>query len=168
LVCNEGELAGSSATIPDAAMGTVSIIPVNSAGLPGVVETANFSSFDATATIASLKAAGVRFFGAGVPSTDFEPEYLAISPDGTKAMVTLQEANAVAILDIATATFTSVAALGEKDFSTGRHDFSDRDGAGGASGIANPTTGNPVFGLYMPDAIASYQVGGQTYSSPHS
>ncbi len=163
LVCNEGELAGSSATIPDAAMGTVSIIAVDSAGLPGVVQTADFSAFDATATITSLKAAGVRFFGAGVPSTDFEPEYLAISPDGTKAMVTLQEANAVAILDIATATFTSVAALGEKDFSTGRHDFSDRDGAGGASGIANPTTGNPVFGLYMPDAVASYQVGGQTY-----
>ena len=162
LCCNEGELAGSSATIPDAAMGTVSIIAVDSAGLPGVVQTADFSSFDTTATIASLKAAGVRFFGAGVPSTDFEPEYLAISPDGTKAMVTLQEANAVAILDIATATFTSVAALGEKDFSTGRHDLSDRDGAG-ASNLINPTTGNPVFGLYMPDAVASYQVGGQTY-----
>ncbi len=162
LCCNEGELAGSSATIPDAAMGTVSIIPVNSAGVPGVVQTANFSSFDTTATIASLKAAGVRLFGDGVPSTDFEPEYFAISPDGTKAMVTLQEANAVAILDIATATFTSVTALGEKDFSTGRHDFSDRDGAG-ASNLINPVTGNPVFGLYMPDAVASYQVGGQTY-----
>jgi 2',3'-cyclic-nucleotide 2'-phosphodiesterase (5'-nucleotidase family) len=162
LVCNEGELAGASATIPDAAMGTVSIIAVDSAGLPGAVQTADFSAFDATATIASLKAAGVRFFGAGVPSTDFEPEFLAISPDGTKAMVTLQEANAVAILDIATATFTSVTALGEKDFSTGRHDFSDRDGAS-ASNLINPTTGNPVFGLYMPDAVASYQVGGQTY-----
>ncbi|MBJ7395911.1 MAG: choice-of-anchor I family protein, partial [Akkermansiaceae bacterium] len=162
LVCNEGELFGASATIPDAAMGTVSIIAVDSAGLPGAVQTADFSAFDATATIASLKAAGVRLFGAGVPSTDFEPEYLAISPDGIKAMVTLQEANAVAILDIATATFTSVNALGEKDFSTGRHDFSDRDGAS-ASNLINPTTGNPVFGLYMPDAIASYQVAGQTY-----
>ena len=162
LCCNEGELAGATATIPDAAMGTVSIIAVDSAGLPGVVQTADFSAYDAPATIASLKAAGVRFFGAGVPSTDFEPEYLAISPDGIKAMVTLQEANALAILDIATATFTSVTALGEKDFSTGRHDFSDRDAAG-ASNLVNPTTGNPVFGLYMPDAIASYQVGGLTY-----
>ena len=143
-------------------MGTVSIIAVDSAGLPGVVQTADFSAYDAPATIASLKAAGVRLFGAGVPSTDFEPEYFAISPDGTKAMVTLQEANAGAILDIATATFTSVYALGEKDFSTGRHDFSDRDGAS-ASNLVNPTTGNPVFGLYMPDAIASYQVGGLTY-----
>ncbi len=163
LVCNEGELDGANAVIPDAAMGTVSIIPVNAAGLPGTVQTADFTSYDAPATIASLKTAGVRFFGNGVPSTDFEPEYLAISPDGTKAMVTLQEANAVALLDIATATFTSVVPLGEKNFSTGRHDFSDRDAAGAATGIFNPTTGNPVFGLYMPDAIASYQVGGQTY-----
>lgn len=162
LVCNEGELP-VNATIPDAAMGSVSIIAVDSVGLPSTVQTADFTSFDAPATIASLKTAGVRIFGNGVPSTDFEPEYLAISPDGTKAMVTLQEANAVAVLDIASATFTSVVPLGEKNFSTGRHDFSDRDAANGSSGIFNPTTGNPVFGLYMPDAIASYQVGGQTY-----
>jgi hypothetical protein len=92
-----------------------------------------------------------------VPSTDFEPEYLAISPDGTKAMVTLQEANAVAVLDIASATFTSVAPLGKKNFSALRADFSDADG------IKNPRTGQPVFGLYMPDAIASFSSGGQTY-----
>lgn len=164
LVCNEGELSTPQTTValavPDALMGTVSIIPVNAAGVPGTVQTADFTSFDAQT--AALKTAGVRIFDDGVPSTDFEPEYLAISPDGTEAMVTLQEANAVAILDIATATFTSVVPLGEKDFSLGKHDFSDQDGAGG-SNLVNPTLGNPVFGLYMPDAIASYQVGGQTY-----
>ncbi len=165
LVCNEGELSTPEVTIeaavPDAAQGSVSIIPVNAAGTPGTVQTANFASFDSQT--AALKAAGVRIFDDGVPSTDFEPECFAISPDGTKAMVTLQEANAVAILDIATATFDSVLALGEKDFSTGSYDFSDRDAAGGTTGIVNLTTGNPVFGLYMPDAVASYQVGGQTY-----
>jgi 2',3'-cyclic-nucleotide 2'-phosphodiesterase (5'-nucleotidase family) len=163
LVCNEGELAGTAASIPDAALGTVSIISVDAAGVPTTTATADFTSFDAPATIASLKASGVRLFGpAAVPSTDFEPEYLAISPDGTKAMVTLQEANAVAVLDIATATFTSVVPLGKKNFSTGRHDFSDRDGAGSTQ-LVNPTTGAPVFGLYMPDAIASYAFNGQTY-----
>ena len=164
LVCNEGELSTPETTIalavPDAAQGTVSIIPVNAAGVPAAVQTADFAAFDAQT--ASLKAAGVRIFDDGVPSTDFEPEYLAISADGTKAMVTLQEANAVATLDIATATFTSVVPLGKNDFSSGRHDFSDRDGAG-ASNLVNPTTGSPVFGLYMPDAIASYSAGGQTY-----
>lgn len=159
LVCNEGELPLPQTTValavPDAAQGTVSIVPVDATGIPGTVQTADFSAFDAQT--AALKAAGVRIFDDGVPSTDFEPEYLAISPDGTKAMVTLQEANAVAILDIASASFTSVVPLGEKDFSTLYADFSDQDGG------LNPTFGNPVFGLYMPDAIASYQAGGQTY-----
>jgi hypothetical protein len=160
LVCNEGELDGTAANIAaETVPGTVSIVDLTNLASP-VVTNAGFAGFNASA--AALKAAGVRIFNGGVPEFDFEPEYLAISPDGTKAMVTLQEANAVAILDIATATFTSVVPLGEKDFSTGKHDFSDRDGAG-ASNLVNPTTGNPVFGLYMPDAIASYQVGGQTY-----
>ena len=159
LVCNEGELSEPEVTIevavPDAAQGTVSIIAVDAAGVAGTVQTADFTAFDAQTT--ALKAAGVRIFDDGVPSTDFEPEYLAISPDGTQAMVTLQEANAVAVLDIASATFTSVAPLGKKDFSTLRADFSDQDG------VKNPRTGQPVFGLYMPDAIASFASGGQTY-----
>jgi 2',3'-cyclic-nucleotide 2'-phosphodiesterase (5'-nucleotidase family) len=158
LVCNEGELDGTAATIPDPAMGTVSIIAVNAAGVPGAVQTADFTAYDAPATITALRNAGVRIFGPNaVPSTDFEPEYLAISPDGATAMVTLQEANAIAVLDIATATFTSVLPLGKKDFSTLRADFSDQDG------VKNPKTGQPVFGLYMPDAIASFSTGGQTY-----
>ncbi len=161
LVCNEGELDGSNANIATENIpGTVSIINITNVAAP-TVQTAGFASFNAQA--AALKAAGVRIFEGGIPEFDFEPEYLAISPDGTKAMVTLQEANAVAILDIASATFTSVVPLGEKNFINGRHDFSDRDAAGGSSGLVNPTTGNPVFGLYMPDAIASYSVGGQTY-----
>lgn len=160
LVANEGELDGTAATIPDSAAGSVSIISVDASGVPTSSTTADFTAFDAQT--AALKAAGVRIFGAGVPSTDFEPEYFAISADSTKALVTLQEANAVAVLDIATSTFTSVTPLGKKNFATGRHDFSDRDGAA-ASNLINPTTGSPVYGLYMPDAVASYSASGQTY-----
>ena len=29
---------------------------------------------------------------------DFEPEYIAVDPDGSRAFVTVQEANAIAIL----------------------------------------------------------------------
>ena len=159
LTANEGEIIS---TVPDAAQGTVSIIDVSGGFASPTVSTADFTSYDAPATITTLQGDGVRIFQGGVPSTDFEPEYIAVSPDGTKAMVTLQEANAVAILDIATATFTSVKALGEKDFSSLLADFSDRDGPSGAT--ANKLTrGNPVFGLYMPDAIASYSAAGNTY-----
>ncbi|MGL5017075.1 MAG: choice-of-anchor I family protein, partial [Luteolibacter sp.] len=175
LVCNEGELYVTPAipattttpAIPavpavvgsETVPGTVSVVDLTNLATP-LVATAGFASFNSSA--AALKTAGVRIFNGGTPEFDFEPEYLAISPDGTKAMVTLQEANAVAILDIASATFTSVLPLGEKDFFGIYADFSDRDGSGNTA-LKNLTTGNPVFGLYMPDAIASYRVGGQTY-----
>ena len=159
LVANEGELVN---VIPDTAMGTVSIIDVSGGFAAAPVATADFTSFDLPATITALKNDGVRIFNGGVPSTDFEPEYIAVSPDGTKAMVTLQEANAVAILDIASATFSSVEALGEKDFSTLLADFSDRDGPSNTT-ATKLSRGNPVFGLYMPDSIASYSVAGNTY-----
>jgi hypothetical protein len=161
LVANEGELDGTSAVIPDSALGTVSIIDLANIAAP-VVTTADFTAYDAPGTIATLKADGVRIFANGLPSSDFEPEYIAVSPDSTKAMVTLQEANAVGILDIATATFTSVKALGKKNYAVGSYDFSDRDGPG-ATQMINFVNGRPVFGLYMPDAIAAYNFGGQTY-----
>lgn len=157
LVANEGEIVS---TVPDTAEGSVSIIDVSAGFSNPPVATAGFTAFDSQAQ--ALKDAGVRIFQNGVPSTDFEPEYIAVSADGMTAMVTLQEANAVALLDIANATFTSVVPLGEKDFKNLHADFSDRDGPGG-SAMINLTTGNPVFGLYMPDAIASYTTGGQTY-----
>ncbi|SKA86079.1 Uncharacterized protein YjiK [Prosthecobacter debontii] len=161
LTADEGEyqLGGT-----DPNPGTVSIIDVSAGFEAPTVATADFTAFDAQA--AALKAAGVRIFEESsvlrLPSLDFEPEYVAVSPDSTKAMVTLQEANAVAILDIATATFTDVLPLGEKDFSTLLADFSDRDGPS-SSNLINLTTGNPVFGLYMPDSISSFKAGGQTY-----
>lgn len=159
LVANEGEL--DCDPIDDVTPGSVSIIDVSDLSAPSVT-TADFTAFDSPETIARLRTEGVRIFENAKPSTDFEPEYVAVSPCGTKAMVTLQEANAVALLDIASATFTDVVALGEKDFSKLLADFSDRDGPGGATAI-KPTRGNPVFGLYMPDAIASYSVDGKTY-----
>ena len=168
LVANEAELdggvLGNADVAADTTLGTVSIIDVSGGFTTPVVMTADFTAYDTQ--VAALKAAGVRIFNNGtidaIPSRDFEPEYIAVAPDGLTAMVTLQEANAVAILDIATATFTSIKPLGKKDFSPLRLDFSDRDGPGGVA-LINPTVGNPVFGLYMPDAIASYSVAGQTY-----
>ncbi len=170
LVANEAELdggalPGSADVAADATLGTVSIIDVSGGFTTLPVATADFTAYDSQ--VAALRAAGVRIFkNAGgtdaIPSRDFEPEYIAVSPDGTTAMVTLQEANALGVLDIATATFTSIVPLGKKDYSPLRVDFSDRDGPGAAQ-LINPTVGNPVFGLYMPDAIASYSVGGQTY-----
>jgi len=158
LVANEGETAGNVAD--DTTKGGVTIVDVAGGFASPLVTTADFTAFDAQA--ATLVANGVRLFPGGVPSTDLEPEYFAMSADGKKALVTLQEANSVAVLDIDTATFTSIKALGKKNFATGEYDFSDRDGAG-AVALVNPRAGQPVYGLYMPDAVAAYSSGGATY-----
>lgn len=158
LVCNEGELSAPDGTTdPD---GSVSIINVSGGFASPTVTTATFTSFNGQE--ATLRTAGVRVFAGKSVSQDMEPEYLAVSPDSTKAMVTLQEANAVGILDIATATFTSIVPLGYKDFTNLLADFSDRDNAA-LNGVSIELKNSPVFGTYMPDGIAAFQSGGQTY-----
>jgi YVTN family beta-propeller protein len=81
-----------------------------------------------------------------------------VSADGKTAYVTLQENNALAIVDVATAKVTSIKPLGYKDHSLAGNglDASDKDNA------VNIKTW-PVLGMYLPDAIASYSVAGQTY-----
>jgi DNA-binding beta-propeller fold protein YncE len=97
----------------------------------------------------------VRIFGpnATVPQ-DLEPEYVAVSPDDGTAYVTLQENNAVGILDIDTGRWKVVRGLGFKDHSRTRNalDPSDEDG------IEIATRRN-VLGMYQPDAIAAYEDG---------
>ena len=157
LVANEGEVAADGT---DIAAGSLSIVDISTGVGTATVQTATFDSFNGQE--AALRAEGVRIFEGKSVSMDVEPEYIAISPDGTKAMVTLQEANAVAILDIATATFTDIVPLGLKDWTGLQLDVSDRDGPGDASAV-KPITDSHLFGLYMPDAIAGYSVGGQAH-----
>ena len=98
LVANEGE---PNSAYTDDPVGSVSVIDVATS----TVQDAGFSGFDAQK--AALIANGVRIFGPGASvSQDLEPEYIAVSPDGTKAYVTLQENNALAIVDISGATPT--------------------------------------------------------------
>lgn len=137
--------------------GSVSIIDISGGIVSATVQIVGFGAFNSQE--ASLKAAGVRIFGPGATvAQDLEPEYIAFSADGTKAFVTLQENNAFAVLDIPTATFTDIIPLGLKDFNAPGNtlDVSDQDGAINMQNW-------PVFGMYMPDAIASYTVGGNTY-----
>ena len=154
LVANEGEVLSNGFAGNDGA-GTVSIIDLSGGVAAATVQTAGFTAFDGQED--ALRAEGVRIFAGRSVSQDVEPEYIAISPDGTKAMVTLQEANAVAILDLATATFTDIVPLGLKDWTGLQIDVSDQDGG------VNLVTDSHLFGMYMPDAIAAYSVGGQTY-----
>lgn len=160
LVANEGEMALAS-TNPAGGNpeGSVSIIDVSGGFVAPTLQTATFTSYNGQE--ASLLASGVRVFPGNTAAQDLEPEYIAIAPDGLTAMVTLQEANAVAILNIATATFTGINPLGLKNYSTLLADFSDRDSA--TNGQAIELKNLPAFGIFMPDGISSYEVAGQTY-----
>ncbi|WP_309602326.1 choice-of-anchor I family protein [Sphingomonas sp.] len=169
LVANEGEatlFAAVSATNPSVnPVGSISIIDLSGGVAAATVQTVGFESFNDDA--AALIAAGVRLFVNSPGFTgltvaqDLEPEYIAIAPDGLTAWVTLQEANAVAVVDLSGAVpqVTQIIPLGLKDWSLGGLGFDGND----QDGAANFRTGLPVFGMYMPDAIDSYAVGGQTY-----
>ncbi len=157
LVANEGEPRDFTLGLAGDAEGSVSIIDAATFA----VSTAGFSSFDA----AALKAAGVRLFGPNqTPALNLEPEYIAVSADGTTAMATLQENNAVAIIDIATATVTGIKALGLKDHSLPGNgiDASDRDGAGNAALNGNIQQWN-VKGMVLPDGIAGFTQNGEQF-----
>jgi len=86
--------------------------------------------------------------GTAAPN-DLEPEYITTS--GDTAYVSIQEANAVGILDIPTGRFEVVRSLGFKDWSQSELDTSNGDDGG----ILLRSWEN-VFGMYQPDAIAAY------------
>ena len=111
--------------------------------------------------IATPGFAGVPTYGSHLRTNtgmDFEPEYIAIASDGTRAFVTLQEANAIAVLDFASNAFTAVIGLGAKDFSRPGNQIDPLDGDGKVEFIS-PT----AKGLYMPDGIAAYKWRGRTF-----
>ena len=87
--------------------------------------------------------------------TDFEPEYVTVQ--GNRAYVTLQENNAVATVDLPSASLVSVKGFGAKDVRTAGNEADLlRDGS---IDIDN----YPAKMMYMPDGIASQTVGGKTY-----
>lgn len=153
LVANEGEPSDDYLVDPE---GSVSVIDLRhgvSHLAQSDVRTAGFAAFN------GAPPPGVRVFGPNATvAQDMEPEYITVSPDSRTAWVTVQEANAIATIDIAHAKVTHLRALGTKDHSRPGQglDPSDRDGA-----VRIGTW--PVRGMYLPDSIASYRFLGQTF-----
>lgn len=152
VVANEGEPDGycDGGVDPE---GSISIIDVASRD----VSTADFQAFNGQED--ALRDAGVRIFGPGATvAQDLEPEYVAIDAASTTAWVSLQENNAFAIVDLASATVTDIVPLGYKDHSLAGNalDASNRDEAINI----RPW---PVSGMYQPDAIDAYTHGRSTY-----
>ncbi|OTG68854.1 alkaline phosphatase [Acinetobacter sp. ANC 4470] len=168
LVANEGEPSAGYAVDPQ---GSISIIDVSNIQRP-LVKTAGFSAWNSQKQ--SLLEAGVRIFGPdarqyanittqGIPTTtvaqDLEPEYITISTDGKTAWATLQENNAIAKIDLMKDEVVDIFPIGYKDHGLAENAF---DASDKNLGI-NIQAWSGVFGMYMPDTIAQYQVNGQTY-----
>ncbi|WP_156680085.1 choice-of-anchor I family protein [Sphingomonas profundi] len=155
LVANEGQ----AITPTNNPAGSVSIIDVSGGAANAVV--ANTIGFGfLTGGEALLKAGGLSLFPGQAAGTDVEPEYISVSPDGTRAYVTLQEVNAVAVIDLtdpAADRPLSILPLGSIDRTLpgNAFDASDRDGIS----LEN----FDVRSLLQPDAIASFAVAGTTY-----
>ncbi|MCA9957257.1 MAG: hypothetical protein KC434_21160, partial [Anaerolineales bacterium] len=106
----------------------------------------------------------VRIFGPNsTVAQAVEPEYIAVSADSSTAWVTLQENNAVAVIDINAGMVTGIVGLGFKDHALAENplDASNEDGPGGAGAINIANW--PVYGMYLPDSIATYEAGGSVY-----
>ncbi len=148
LTANEGEPSDDYTIDPE---GTVSIINTQD----------DFSVMTASFGDMMIEDMGTtRVFGPDATvAQDLEPEYIALSPDGSVAFVALQENNAVAVIDVASANVEAVVGLGFKDYSLEENaiDASNEDGA------INIRSWDNVYGMYQPDGIATYEVDGEVY-----
>jgi hypothetical protein len=121
-----------------------------------IVDTEKQSATTIDFTNVVIPSSGMKFFNIDKAS-DIEPEYIAINDSGTKAYVTLQENNGVAIIDLASKTIEKIVALGFKDFSLVGNEI-DANKNNQVS-LINVN----AFGMYQPDSIAVYTVNGEDY-----
>lgn len=150
LVANEGTPTGSldpvgGVSIIDVASRTVNTVNLDPS-IPGYGSLRQFPTSGSTPTRPNFS------------PMDPEPESIAIDKSGTRAYVTLQEANGLAVLNLQTQSFEKIVGLGLKDFSLPGNAIDPHDQEGRIE-LRNA----PVKGLYQPDGIAAYESGGKTF-----
>ena len=146
LTANEGEPSDDYSVDPE---GGFTLIDLADGPANATVTQISLAGFDVPVGARIVKP-GQTF------AQDAEPEYVTFSADGATAYATLQENNAIALIDIASATVRNIVGLGVKNVSRMSHDMSNKD-----DGINLKRW--PVLMMYKPDALASYQVNGATY-----
>jgi hypothetical protein len=158
LVANEGEPTGYGRPDDVDPPGSVSVVEL----LPRsrlTVHTIGFDAFDPGGARADDLDPIVRVYGSALPLLDLEPEYLTVATDSRTAWVSLQENNAIAVLDLDTLDVTRIDPLGWKDHSVAGNgiDASDQDGGIHIQPWAD------VRGMYQPDALAVFDIDGRPF-----
>jgi 2',3'-cyclic-nucleotide 2'-phosphodiesterase/3'-nucleotidase/5'-nucleotidase len=154
LVANEGEPNDDYTNDPE---GSVSIIDLRWGIWWARARTADFTKYNNQKD--ELIAKGIRIFGPNsTVAQDFEPEYITVSDDSRTAWVTLQENNAIAVINVEKAEVEKLLPLGFKN----HMELKNKLDASNKDGMINITNW-PVYGMYLPDAIASYKFWYKTF-----
>jgi DNA-binding beta-propeller fold protein YncE len=154
LVANEGEPNSYGLADSVDPEGSITIIDLATGVMTPTVRTATFTAFNGAALDPTI-----RIFGPNATvAQDLEPEGIAVSPDSGTAYVTLQENNALGVVDIESATVTQLIGLGFKDHNLPGNGL-DASNLDNMVNIANW----PVLGLYLPDEVAAIAYQGNTY-----
>lgn len=150
LTADEGEpRKGYGEGITDPA-GTVSIVDLKT----GTSEQVGFEQFSAEELISKQIIVGVAAGKNLEPKYDLEPEYIAVS--GKTAYVSLQEANAIAVLDLESKAYTGIYSCGYQDYAAVAVDLME-------DGQYAPKTYENLVGARMPDGIAVVRIDGKAY-----
>ena len=162
LTANEGEPSADYSNDPE---GSVTVVDLKEGfdAANAVVNQVSFAEFNTGAARAAEMPTGVRLAGPAGTSVaqDLEPEYIALNTAGDTAWVALQENNALAIIDIESASVTAFKGLGLKSWnaaSGNELDASNKD-----AGTGEFASYERLVGLYMPDTLASVDIDGTTY-----
>ncbi len=163
IAANEGEPSGDYSNDPEGSVTIIDISEGTSDDL-SLVTQIRFDDFNAgNARHGELE--NVRLpapKGASV-AQDLEPEYIAVTQKN-KAVISLQENNAFAVIDLSTHAIETVQGLGVKSWSSisdggqgYQLDLTNKDGEFTLNSYPQ------LVGYYMPDSIAAFTISGQDY-----
>ncbi len=152
LTADEGEPRNGYSEGSADPKGTVSIINL----ADNTSTQAGFENFTIDELVAKNVILGIANEEIISPENDLEPEYIAVSSDKKTAYVSLQEANAIGVLDIESKQFTGVYSIGFEDYSKVAVDLVE-------DSKYEATTYENLVGARMPDGIAVYENEGKTY-----
>lgn len=156
LVANEGRPSDDYSVDPE---GSVTVIDFRDGIDSAEVNTITFSDFNVGASRAAELPAAVRIYGPGATvAEDLEPESISVGLDNISAFVTLQENNAVAVLDLEELSVERIVALGSKDFGRTGNELDVND-----DGITELRSWPGVAGLYQPSGVGAYQYQGDNF-----
>lgn len=157
---NEGEPNTTYTTDPE---GSITVVDLSSGVANATSSNISFAAYNGQES--TLRSQGIRIYGVtqpgSVPSTaaqDFEPEYITVSDDDSKAWVTLQENNAVVELNLLNNSIVKIIPLGYNDHSNPLNPLDASDQTFDVN-LAN----FPVKGMYQPDAVGHYSANGNLY-----